>query len=139
MNITRLIPLIPLLLIPSSYYLVPLKDYGEVSWNDPRTNRSNYRSWYSYNKNKPPSDSKSGFFFIDGKKLFWSYYNTECIPDHKHIELVGYLDRSYTYRNQYSGNICTSNIRRNGKNLIWDDQCVSKEIRSLILYLHTKF
>lgn len=107
-----------------------LKD-TEVSWSDPTADRSNYRKWYSYMRNKPYINSRSGFFFVDGINVYWSYFNTECIPLHKHIRLVGYLNGSYYYFNHKN---CRSRVLKVENNLRWIEECDGVKYRDWILY-----
>jgi hypothetical protein len=107
----------------------------EVSWSDPSADRTNYKQWYSYMRNKPQQNSRSGFFFVDGNNVYWSYFNTECIPYHKHIRLVGHLNGSYSYSVNHKN--CRSRVLKDENNLRWIEECDGIEYRDWTLYPYT--
>ncbi len=115
----------------------PIQETWEVPWNDPRTDRTRYPHWFSARTNKPHVNSRSGFFYVQNGKVFWIDFQTECIPDHKHITMVGYLNGDYEYaRTTWDGQeeICSSSIQEGEGKLTWRVFCNKKKERDWILY-----
>lgn len=121
--------------VPPSKSSPPIREDLEVPWNDPRTDRTRYPLWFSYNTNRPDIQSKSGFFFIQENKVFWTHFNTECIPDHKHISFIGYLDKPYQFLTSGKpGGKCVSYIKSIGDKLQYREICGDEEKLNWVLY-----
>lgn len=102
----------------------PVREDLEVPWNDPRTDRTRYPQWFSYRTDKPDIQSRSGFFFVRDNKVFWVFFNTDCIPDHKHITMVGYLNKKYEYTiKEQPERVCSSSIHNEEGKLIYKVFC----------------
>lgn len=113
----------------------PVREDLEVPWNDPRTDRTRYPLWFSYRTNKPDIQSKSGFFFVRDNKVFWVFFNTDCVPDHKHITMVGYLNENYEYRTKGEPErICSSSIQEEKGRLIYKVLCDNQKWLDWTLY-----
>lgn len=124
-----------LIFMTSSRSSPPVRKDLEVPWNDPRTDRNRYPHWFSYNINRPDIQSRSGFFFIQENKVFWTYFNTECIPDHKHIRSVGYLNKNYKYTTtEQPEKICLSSILEDNEKLIYRVFCNNQKELEWTLY-----
>ena len=129
-----------LILFPIHSYaqtLYPPRESIRVDWNDPRTIRDQYPIWYSHSPSKPHPESRHGFMFFDGKKLFKVAFSPRYdYPNHKHIISMGILDQDYNYSWSHDGHIsnCTITLEREGNDLRYAEGCNGKEGYPIRLY-----
>ena len=118
-----------LLLFPIHSYaqaLYPPRESIRVDWNDPRTIRDQYPIWYSHSPSKPHPESRNGFMYFDGGKLYKVTFNPRYdYPNYKHIISMGILGQDYNYSWSYKEHTsnCTITLRREGEELRYTESC----------------
>ena len=106
--------------------LYPPRGSIRVDWNDPRTLRGQYPIWYSHSPSKPHPQSRDGFMFFDGNKLYKVAFSPRYdYPNYKHIIPMGILDQDFNFSWKWEDHVsnCTITLKREGKELRYAESC----------------
>lgn len=111
---------------PFAQMLYPPRSSIRVDWDDPRTIRNQYSTWYSHSPSKPHPQSRDGFMFFDGEKLYKVAFSPKYdYPNYKHIIPMGILDQDYKFSWQWEecARNCTISLKREEEELRYTESC----------------
>ena len=120
--------------------LYPPRGNVRVDWNDPRTIRGQYPIWYSHSPSKPHPESRHGFMYFDGDKLYKVAFSPRYdYPNYKHIIPMGVLDQDFNFSWKWEDYVsnCTITLKREGEELRYKRSCNGNEGYPIRFYPYT--